>query len=116
EGGLHVVFSRDIPTLVRERVRANVEEFLGERGLEIGDIAHVVAHPGGPRVLGAYAETLGLAPATFQHAREVLRAAGNMSSPACLFVLERALAAGHFRTGDLVLVAALGTGFSSEYV
>lgn len=116
ERGFHVVFSRDIPTIVREWVRRDVEGFLALHGLELGQVAHLFAHPGGPKVLAAYAEALGLAPNTFRHARDVLRDCGNMSSPTCLFVLERALAEGDQRAGDLGIVSALGPGFSSEYV
>lgn len=114
--GLHVVFSRDIPTIVREWVRPNLEGFLAELGLSLAEIAHIVAHPGGPKVLAAYAEALGLPLEAFRHAREILRTCGNMSSPTCLFVLERAFAASDMAPGDLGVVAALGPGFSSEYV
>jgi alkylresorcinol/alkylpyrone synthase len=116
ESGLHVVFSRDIPSIVRNWVRPNLETFLANQGLELGSLAHMIAHPGGPKVLAAYGEALGLPPDSFRHAREVLRTAGNMSSPTCLFVLERAIEAGDFRPGDLAAVAALGPGFSSEIV
>jgi alkylresorcinol/alkylpyrone synthase len=114
--GLHVVFSRDIPALVRERMRESVLAFLSAHGLGIDDVAHFVAHPGGPRVLSALAEALGVSGESFRHARDVLRECGNMSSPTCLFVLERARAARDFRSGELALVSALGPGFSAEYV
>jgi alkylresorcinol/alkylpyrone synthase len=114
--GLHVVFSRDIPTIVREWARPALDAFLARHGLGIADLAHVVAHPGGPKVLAAYAGALGLDAQRFRHAYDVLRECGNMSSPTCLFVLERALAAGDFRPGDLGVLAALGPGFSSEVV
>ena len=116
ERGLHVMFSRDIPTFVRERVRASLEEFLAAHGLTLDTLDHVVAHPGGPRVLAAYAEALGVQPESFRHAREVMRDAGNMSSPTCLFVLERALDAQDIGPGQTAVLAALGPGFSSEYV
>lgn len=114
--GLHVVFSRDIPTIVREWVRPNLEEFLAAAGLTLEELEHVVAHPGGPKVLAAYAEALGRDPATFRHAREVLRDCGNMSSPTCLFVLERVLEEGAIGAGEHAVLAALGPGFSSELV
>jgi alkylresorcinol/alkylpyrone synthase len=114
--GLHVVFSRDIPTIVREWVRPNLESFLASEGLSLERLAHVVAHPGGPRVLAAYAEALGLEASAFRHAYDVLRTCGNMSSPTCLFVLERALAASEIGRGEPVVLAALGPGFSSELV
>lgn len=114
--GLHVVFSRDIPTIVREWVRPNLEEFLRDHGLTLGTLDHVVAHPGGPKVLAAYAAALGLDADAFRHAHAVLRECGNMSSPTCLFVLERFLASGEIEPGDSAVLAALGPGFSSELV
>ena len=77
---------------------------------------HLVAHPGGAKVLAAYAEALGRPAEAFTHAYDVLRTHGNMSSPTCLFVLERFLAAGDIQAGEHALVSALGPGFSAEYV
>lgn len=114
--GLHVVFSRDIPTLVHDRLRPALERFLEAQRLGLEDIAHVVVHPGGAKVLRAYAEALGLKPAAFQHARDVLRDHGNMSSPSCLFVLDRFLDADDIGVGDRALIAALGPGFCAEFV
>jgi alkylresorcinol/alkylpyrone synthase len=116
ERGLHVIFSRDIPTIVRDWVRPNLDSFLAANGTSLERLDHLIAHPGGPKVLAAYGEALGLPPEAFRHAREVLRECGNMSSPTCLFVLERALAAGDIRPGDSAVLTALGPGFSSELV
>jgi alkylresorcinol/alkylpyrone synthase len=116
DAGLRVVFSRDIPAIVFEKARPELVAFLAARGLDLGDIRHVVAHPGGIKVLRAYAEALELAPHALDHARSVLRDYGNMSSPSCLFVLERFLAAGDIAAGDYALVMALGPGFAAEYV
>jgi alkylresorcinol/alkylpyrone synthase len=113
--GLHVIFSRDIPTIVRDRVRPSLLGFLAEHGLTAAAV-HLAAHPGGQRVLQAYAGALGLPAESFRHAREVLRDCGNMSSPSCLFVLERFLDSGHIAPGEPVVAAALGPGFAAEYV
>jgi len=114
--GLHVVFSRDIPTLVRERLRPALEALLVRHGLGLGDVRHLVMHPGGAKVLDALADALELGPDALRHAVEVLRRYGNMSSPTCLYVLERALVAGDVRPGDHALLAALGPGFVTEAV
>lgn len=114
--GLHVVFSRDIPTLVRRWLRADLEGFLATQGMALADVDHLFCHPGGPKVLAALAEALGRPPHALHHSRDVLREHGNMSSPTCLFVLERALRAGGLRAGELGIVAALGPGFASEFV
>jgi len=86
--GLHVIFARDIPTIVHERVRPGLEEFLGRHELTLESLDHVVAHPGGTKVLAAYQEALGLKPEALGHARQVLRDHGNMSSPTILFILQ----------------------------
>ncbi len=114
--GLHVVFSRDIPTIVREQVRPSLLEFLEACGLRLEDVRHLAAHPGGVKVLDAYAEALGLPREAFRHSRAVLHDFGNMSSPTCLFVLERFLAAREIGPGEHAIVTALGPGFSAEYV
>jgi len=114
--GLRVIFSRDIPTIVREWVRPSLDGFLAREGLRLDCVPHIVAHPGGLKVLSAYAETLGLPPEAFRHSRDVLREFGNMSSPTCLFVLERYLGAGEIKPGQPAVLAALGPGFSAEYV
>jgi len=114
DAGLKVVFSRDIPAIVRRFVRANAEEFLAEHGLTLAEIDHVVAHPGGVKVMAAYEEAFGLDARALRHARDVLRVSGNMSSPTVLFVLARLLDDAAVEPGDIGLLTALGPGFSSE--
>ena len=91
-------------------VRPSLEAFLAAQGLALERLDHVVAHPGGLKVLEAYAETLGRPAEAFRHARDVLAEYGNMSSPTCLFVLERFLRDGDIRAGETAVVAALGPG------
>jgi alkylresorcinol/alkylpyrone synthase len=115
DDGLKVVFSRDIPRLVREWVGPEMESFLRSQGLGWSDISHLAFHPGGPKVLQSYEEELGLPSSSLEAAREVLAGFGNMSSPTCLFVLERLLTQG-VSPGEKILVAALGPGFAAEMV
>ena len=114
--GLHVVFSRDIPALVQDKVRPSLEAFLATHGLTVATIRHLVMHPGGAKVLGAFAEALHLEANAYRHAREVLRDFGNMSSPTCLFVLDRFLDSGEIGDGEHAVMMALGPGFSAEYL
>jgi alkylresorcinol/alkylpyrone synthase len=116
ENGLRVVFSRSIPHIIMEHVRPSLEGFLATQGLDLAGVRHVIAHPGGIKVLRAYKDALDLSDAALDHPRAILRAYGNMSSPSCLFVLERFLASGDIAEGDHGVVMALGPGFSSEYV
>ena len=114
--GLHVVFAHDIPTIVRERVRPSLEEFLGRHGLDLSSMNHLVAHPGGAKVIAAYQHALDLPSERLDHARGVLRDHGNMSSPTCLFVLERFLRGQEIGPGQHAVLSALGPGFCAEYV
>ena len=113
--GLRVVFSRSIPRLVSDlagRIAADAAE---GAGLSREALANFVFHPGGAKVLAAYAETLALDAEHLRHATSVLRDYGNMSSPSVLFVLERFLA-GEPQAGRPALLMALGPGFSAESV
>jgi alkylresorcinol/alkylpyrone synthase len=78
-------------------------------------VGHYVAHPGGAKVLAAYAESLGLTRGELAHAYDVSQNYGNMSSVTVLFVLERFLAS-QAPTGDYGVMMALGPGFSAEQV
>lgn len=110
DDGLKVVFSRDIPTLVRDEFRAVVDAFLARNDLSIEDIDGFVCHPGGAKVLDALEAVFDLPAGNLVHAREILRQHGNMSAVTVLFVLKRALDAG--ATGRLLLTT-LGPGFTA---
>ncbi|HHW38579.1 MAG TPA: type III polyketide synthase [Bacillales bacterium] len=111
--GFFVVFSKDIPSIIRTWVKSNVENFLDEQHLTMGEIEHFVAHPGGKKVLGAYVEAFGFGKEKINNSLEVLTNYGNMSSATILYVLKKFLE-NSSKKGDLGLVAAVGPGFSSE--
>ncbi|RSL30715.1 type III polyketide synthase [Salibacterium salarium] len=111
--GLHVVFSRDIPSIIESWLKPNVEEFLTQLHKETSDIDHFVAHPGGRKVLQAYEKALGFSEEKTRPSREVLKYHGNMSSPTVLYVLKDIIEK-EAEPGEEGLVTALGPGFSSE--
>lgn len=111
--GLRVRFAPTIPGIVSELARGMLREAAADIERAPEDLRHLIFHPGGRKVLDAYAQTLDLAPARLEHARAVLRDHGNMSSPTALFVLERFLASTP-ATGEHGLVLALGPGFCAE--
>ncbi len=114
--GLKVIFSKDIPAIVRASVKPNIEELASLNGIQIGDIKHYVVHPGGMKVLDAYADALGVREDAFRFSRKVLHEHGNMSSPTVLYVLGEFLREGDFSSHEYGLISALGPGFSSELV
>ena len=110
--GLGVLFSRDIPALIRERMGPAVDSFLARHGLDRGDINGYVCHPGGAKVIGALEEVFGLPQGGLPEARSVLRDFGNMSAVTVLFVLERMRRAG---MRGRYLMTALGPGFTAGF-
>jgi hypothetical protein len=89
--GLEVVLSRSVPQLVRDRFAASVDAVCEHAGISVSDLDHFVLHPGGAKVLDAYADVLPIEASQLCWSREVLRTHGNMSAPTALFVLRRAL-------------------------
>jgi alkylresorcinol/alkylpyrone synthase len=109
DDGLGVLFSRDIPTLVREEMRPAADAFLARCGLATRDLAGYVCHPGGVKVLDALEQAFGLPAGAMLEAREILRDYGNMSAVTVLFVLQRMMQRG---LAGRHLMSALGPGFS----
>lgn len=116
DSGLKVIFSKDIPTIVHNSVRRNIEEIVELNRLNLRDIKHYVVHPGGPKVIDAYENALGLTNEELRFTRTVLRKHGNMSSPTVLYVLKEFLDRGEYLPGEYGLISALGPGFSSELI
>ena len=116
DGGFKVVLSPSVPDVVREHVPPAVESFLAEHGLQKSDIGTWVSHPGGPKVLAALEQGLGLAPDALRASREVLANVGNLSSASVLYLLDdyrrRRLPA----PGTYGLLLAMGPAFCAELV
>ncbi len=108
--GLQVMFSRDIPHLVRNDLRPVVDAFLDREGLNMAAIDGFVCHPGGAKVLDALEACFDLVPGSMKPARQVLHDHGNMSAVTLLFVLQAAIAAGG---KGRQLLLALGPGFTA---
>ncbi|TAL03438.1 MAG: type III polyketide synthase [Rhodospirillaceae bacterium] len=109
DDGLAVIFSRHIPSLVRDHMRPVTDAFLASLGMTHADLDGLIVHPGGEKVLAALEEVYALAPNDMADARAVLAEHGNMSAVTVLAVLQRALERG--RTGRHLMLA-LGPGFS----
>ncbi|MGH6939396.1 type III polyketide synthase [Hypericibacter sp.] len=112
EDGLGVLFSRDIPTLVRTQFRPAMLKFLARHGIAVSEIERYVCHPGGAKVIEALEDALAMEPGSMTEARDILRRYGNMSAPTALFVLERMLAT---RAEGPWLMTALGPGFTAAF-
>jgi predicted naringenin-chalcone synthase len=87
--GFEMILSPRVPDLIGEHLRPFMESWLAKHGLAIDKVGGWAVHPGGPRVLSAVEDALGLDRTATAVSREVLATCGNMSSPTVLFILDR---------------------------
>jgi len=114
--GLKIVLSAGVPELVRRHVRCDVERFLAEYGMKLGDVRHWVLHTGGPKVLEAFQDALDLSARDLELSWQQLRDNGNLSSASVLMVLADTCREREPAPGERGLLMAMGPGFCSEMV
>ena len=114
--GLRIVLDASVPDMVHRYLREDVDAFLADHGLGIDDIGWWACHPGGPKVIEAIEESLGLPREAVQLTWDSLSRIGNLSSSSVLHVLEDTLRERPPVPGSWGVVMAMGPGFCSELV
>lgn len=112
--GFHIVLSKDVPELIRERVKELAEGFLARQGLRREDISAFLLHPGGQKLLSYMQAELGLTRADTEVSWDILRRYGNLSSASVLFILNEWLVQKEMPSGSYGLLMAFGPGFTAE--
>jgi len=107
--GFEIVLTAEVAGVIEHAFPAEVVAILDGRSLD--DLA-IVAHPGGPKILEAFAVALDLPRERFARSWASLAAKGNLSSASVLHVLADTLAAGEHDA----LVFAVGPGVTAEFV
>jgi alkylresorcinol/alkylpyrone synthase len=114
--GFRVRLSADIAGLAQSEVRPSLEAFLGRHDLTITDINHWLVHPGGPRVIQALEDGLGLPDEALAMSWESLAEVGNISSASVLLILDKTMKRLRPKPGECGVLMAMGPGFSAELV
>jgi alkylresorcinol/alkylpyrone synthase len=114
--GMRIVLDAAVPDLVHQHLRGDVDGFLADAGLTRADIGFWVTHPGGPKVLEAIEDALGLPRAATRLTWDSLARLGNLSSASVLHVFEDTLRERPPRPGAYGMLMAMGPGFCSELV
>jgi alkylresorcinol/alkylpyrone synthase len=114
EKGFRIILSTEVPNLMRENLGPDVDAFLADNGYKRSDLKSFVLHTGGPKVLDAAADSLGLHNGELDASWDCLRKVGNLSSASVLCVLEDVMKNRRPEPGTLGLLAAMGPGFCSE--
>jgi alkylresorcinol/alkylpyrone synthase len=116
DDGFRIVLTAELSSVVESHLGAGVTSFLGEHGLKPDDITAWVCHPGGPRVIDAIRDSLGLPESAVELTRRSLAQVGNLSSASVLHVLQQTIDAGAPPPGSPGLLIGLGPGVSIELV
>jgi alkylresorcinol/alkylpyrone synthase len=114
--GLRIVLDANVPAMVERYLGEDVDLFLADHDLARGDIGWWVCHPGGPKVLEAIEQSLGLPREAVGLTWDSLSRIGNLSSASVLHVFEDTLRDRPPRPGSYGLLLAMGPGFCSELV
>jgi alkylresorcinol/alkylpyrone synthase len=115
-GGLKIFLNAEVPKLVTRYLGDDVRGFLAEHGLQAGDVAAWVSHPGGPKVIEAIEAELDLGPEALELTWRSLAEIGNLSSSSVLHVLRDTLDKRCPPPGSPGVLMAMGPGFCSELV
>jgi alkylresorcinol/alkylpyrone synthase len=116
DSGFTIVLSPDVPKVVLENLRGNVESFLAENKLKLEDVGSWIFHSGGPKVLEAVEQALDLPENALAASWKSLREVGNLSAASVLMVLADTLEGGRGEPGSYSILAAMGPGFCLELV
>lgn len=116
DGGFKIVLDRDVPAIAREGLPGLVDALLARHQLARGDVTAWVVHPGGPAVMQATIEGLGLAPDALAETRRALAEVGNLSSASVLCLLDDFRKRVRPPSGSHGLMIAMGPAFSAEAV
>jgi len=104
-----------VPETIAEHFPKIVHPFLERNNTNIGEIDHLIFHPGGRKIVQTVEELFGSLGKNIDDTREVLKQYGNMSSVTVLYVLERFLDR-NLPAGDKGLMLSFGPGFSAQSV
>jgi alkylresorcinol/alkylpyrone synthase len=115
EKGFQIVLSPTVPEVIREHLGRDVDAFLHRHELTRQDIHSWIMHTGGPKVLEATEDALGLERHALRVSWDALRKTGNLSSASVLCVLEEVIGQPQ-PAGAYSVLAAAGPGFCSELV
>jgi prepilin-type processing-associated H-X9-DG protein len=111
--GFEMTLSPKVPGLISAIVPPWLEHWLRQHGRSVDEIRSWAVHPGGPRILAAFGEAMGLPRSALASSYETLSSYGNMSSATILFTLK----ALRDRHADAPMVAiAFGPGLTVEAV
>ena len=113
--GLEMILDKKVPEIISSHFPMIVHPFLERNNLTIGDINHLIFHPGGKKIVNTVEGLFKSLGKNIDDTKEVLKLYGNMSSATVLYVLERFMD-GDRQQGEKGLMLSFGPGFSAQRI
>ncbi|MHB0755730.1 type III polyketide synthase [Polaribacter sp. M15] len=113
--GLQMILDKEVPQKISDHFPAIIHPFLEKNNLTIGDIDHLIFHPGGKKIVQTVEDLFGVLGKNINDTKEVLRLYGNMSSATVLYVLERFMDRNP-KKGERGIMLSFGPGFSAQRI
>ncbi len=114
--GFKIVLTAEVPDLVHQYLGKDIRSLLAAHDLAVSDVGAWVSHPGGPRIIEAIEDELGVGPDALEMTWLSLAEVGNLSSASVLHVLRDTLRDRPPPAGSPGMLMAMGPGFCSELV
>ena len=114
--GFEMRLSHNVPNVIQSGIKKLTDQLLQTLDLTISEVQYYAIHPGGKKILQVIEEALDIGKDDNRDAHEILRRAGNMSSPTVLFVLQGLMnrIKEVAQSGERVLSFAFGPGLTLE--
>jgi alkylresorcinol/alkylpyrone synthase len=116
DGGFKIVLGPEVPHIAREGLASLVDGLLEKHGLTREAIQSWVVHPGGPAVMQATCDGLGLPREALANTRRSLAEVGNLSSASVMFLLHDFCKHVRPQPGSYGILLAMGPAFCAEAV
>lgn len=109
--GFEMTLAKKVPAAIATHLRPWLTGWLKDNGVPLESVGSWAVHPGGPKIVEAVGEGLGLSADALAPSRAVFAELGNMSSPTVLFILDRLRRAGAARP---CVMLGFGPGLVAE--
>lgn len=116
DNGFRNILRPQVGDYVKVGLRQAIDPILEAHNLSVDKISRWIVHPGGPKVLNAVEEELGLNDQALHLSRETLAHVGNLSSATVLYMLNETLYGEQPPAGTYGLLIGMGPGFSQEVI
>lgn len=114
--GFRNILRPEVGDYVKAGLRQAIDPLLEANNLTVDKISRWIVHPGGPKVIDAVQEELGLDVEALQLSHETLERVGNLSSSTVIYMLDQTFSKEPPPVGSYGLLIAMGPGFSQELI